>query len=658
MKPAREYRPDIDGLRAVAVVLVILFHALPDVFAGGFVGVDVFFVISGYLITSIILRETRAQTFTLQNFYARRCRRILPALIVVLAATWTIGRVALTSDDFRILGKHILGGATFTSNILLWQETGYFDISAVRKPLLHLWSLGVEEQFYLVWPPLVMLAVVRRWRPLLLSAVVLVSSLAFATVMMPARDDLVFYLLPARMWELLAGAVLVQLEWRTGEAVDSHTWRGVAHELKGVAGLLLIGIPCLVDPGFGRSRIAWLIAPVVGTVLVTSAAGARINRQVLSHPVLVLVGLFSYPLYLWHWPLLSVVTLLSERATVFQITLLKAGAVSLAFLLAWLTWRFVELPVRRFAVAPSVSRPRRNRQVLLFSACALVATSAVGWFSWDRAHTAEVAAEAGEPLLSGDTVYPGASYSRYSSAASVVLLVGDSHSSHLLSGLVPLARKHGFGVSHFGYGGCLGLPLTERLWGTVELFGRCQSSADAILRYFLRDPAVKIILFSARGELYAEGKEAGIVTAADNNTAMPTDVRQRVLHDAYADAISKAENASKRAVLALDIPELDFDPEYCLGRLSSSTRFGKQCAIERRSVDERQRNYRSVVQRLQSEYPRLTVFDPIPLLCDSVWCYAKRNGLLMYRGDNHLGVDGSRIVAKQLGEVLFAPGVK
>ena len=587
MKPTtHDYRPDIDGLRAVAVVLVILFHAVPGVVAGGFVGVDVFFVISGYLITSIILRETHAGTFTLQDFYARRCRRILPALIVVLAATWTVGRAALTSDDFRVVGKHIFGGATFTSNIVLWQETGYFDISAIRKPLLHLWSLGVEEQFYLVWPPLLMLAAVLRWRPLRLSVAVLAGSLAFAIVMTPARDALAFYMLPARMWELLAGAVLVQIEWRTATAADTRSRLGVAHELKAAAGLLLIAIPCFVDPGFGRSRIAWLVAPVAGTVLVTSAAWARINRRVLSHPVLVRVGLFSYPLYLWHWPLLSVVTLLSERATVFHIALLKAGAVSAAFLLAWLTWRFVELPVRRFAVAPAASRPRRNRQVLLASAFALSATSAVGWFSWDPARAAaNVAAEAGEPLLRGDTVYPGAAYSRYSSASSVVLLVGDSHSAHLLPGLVPLARTHGFGVSHFGVGGCLGVPMAERLWGTIELFARCQSSAQAILTHFLPDPAVKIVLFSARGELYAEGREAGIVVAADNNTALPADVRQRVLHDAYADAIRQVEDAGKRAVLALDIPELDFVPEYCLSRLSSSSLFGKQCAIGRRSVD-------------------------------------------------------------------------
>jgi hypothetical protein len=301
----------------------------------------------------------------------------------------------------------------------------------------------------------------------------------------------------------------------------------------------------------------------------------------------------------------------------------------------------------------------RTRQVLLFSACALAATSAVGWFSWDRAHAAEladVAAEAGEPLLSGDTVYPGAAYSRYSSATSVVLLVGDSHSAHLLSGLVPLARKHGYGVSHVGFGGCLGVTMAERLWGTNDLFARCQSSAQAILQRFLREPAVKIILFSARGELYAEGKEAGIVVAADNNTALPADVRLRVLHDAYADAIGRAEEAGKRAVLALDIPELDFVPEYCLSRLSSAALFGKQCAIDRRSVDERQRNYRSVVRRLQDEYPRLAVFDPIPLLCDSAWCYTKRNGLVMYSGDNHLGADGSRLVAQQLGAVLFESG--
>lgn len=159
------YREDIDGLRALAVLLVVAFHASPASMPAGFIGVDVFFVISGYLITTNILRGMEAGTFTFADFYARRCRRIIPALVVVLMATSAIGWYSLLADEFSSLGTHILAGSTFTSNILLWKEAGYFDVAAGSKPLLHLWSLGVEEQFYLLWPPLLFLGASRRRDP-------------------------------------------------------------------------------------------------------------------------------------------------------------------------------------------------------------------------------------------------------------------------------------------------------------------------------------------------------------------------------------------------------------------------------------------------------------------------------------------------------------
>jgi len=652
------YRPDIDGLRGVAVLLVVLFHAVRDVFVGGFVGVDVFFVISGYLITSIIYRESRDGRFTLQDFYARRCRRILPALVVVLAATWTLGKLTLTANDFSVMGRHLIGGATFSSNFVLLRETGYFDIAAVRKPLLHLWSLAVEEQFYLVWPVLLTLILARGWQPLLITAGILLGSLTFAIQMVPTHSDLVFYMLPSRIWELLAGALLLLWQAQRGNRREPTTNR-IAHEFRSVAGLLFIGVSCVVDSA-GRARIGWLIIAVAGTALLISADRSLINKRLLSNRSLVLVGLISYPLYLWHWPLLSLTTLLSERATLAEVSLLKAAAVAASFLLAWCTWRFVELPARRFATVAGAGRVRRNRQVLLASATVLLIAGVVGWRSFNPRleATREAIVDASEPLLNADAIFAGASYHRYSSAPAVVLLVGDSHANQYLPGLVPLAHQHGFGVSHLGFGGCLGVPLGERLWGTPEWFKRCESFADASFSFFLRDPAVKVMVFAARGELYAEGKEAGIVIAAEHNTQLPADRRERALFDAYSRAIGQAQQAGKRVVLTLDIPELDYNPEYCVGSSTMSVMADGKCVMSRRSVDERQRRYRGIVERLAREFPNLLVFDPIPLLCDSRWCYATRNGVLMYGNDNHLSVTGSRIVAERLADSVFGIAAK
>ena len=160
--PAIAYRPDIDGLRAFAVLSVVLYHAFPNILGGGFIGVDVFFVISGYLIGWIIMRDLEQERFSFLNFYARRIRRIFPALLVVLATALTIGWFALLPDEYKTLGKHVLGGAAFIDNFFLWQESGYFDISSKLKPLLHLWSLGIEEQFYIIFPLILYLSYIKK----------------------------------------------------------------------------------------------------------------------------------------------------------------------------------------------------------------------------------------------------------------------------------------------------------------------------------------------------------------------------------------------------------------------------------------------------------------------------------------------------------------
>lgn len=333
------YRPDIDGLRAVAVLSVVVFHAFPSLMPGGFIGVDIFFVISGFLISSILFGSLHRGTFSFLDFYGRRIRRIFPALLVVLLACCVFGWVALLPDEFRQLTKHIAGGAGFASNFVLWTESGYFDNAAATKPLLHLWSLGIEEQFYIVWPLLLWLA--WKLRTGLLAITVFLFVVSFACNLFYLQIDLTsdFYLPQARFWELLAGALLAHLvlRGRVTSARMSRDGLALAGALLVTAGLWLISED---DPFPGW----WALVPVVGAVLLIAAGPAAwCNRVLLSHPVMVWFGLISFPLYLWHWPLLSFARVIEGDVPAFPI---RIGAVVLAVLLSWLTYRLVEKPLR------------------------------------------------------------------------------------------------------------------------------------------------------------------------------------------------------------------------------------------------------------------------------------------------------------------------
>ncbi len=340
--PSGAYRADIDGLRGVAILSVVAFHAFPQLVRGGFVGVDVFFVISGYLISSIIYRGLSQGRFTLRAFYARRIRRIFPALIVVLMACFAAGWFSLLANEYTQLGKHIAGGAGFSSNLVLWRESGYFDPAAELKPLLHLWSLGVEEQFYIAWPLLLVLAWKRRVS--LLSLTLSVLAVSFWVSITTSRTDLVaaFYSPISRFWEIVIGGALAFGSIHYVSPREGH--RTNARNLRAFAGALLIAAAM-----FGLSRARefpgwWALLPTVGAFLVISAGpDAWLNRRVLSHRLLVLLGAISYPLYLWHWPLLSFAHIYGSTA---PSAALRVGLALSSALLAWLTYRFIERPVR------------------------------------------------------------------------------------------------------------------------------------------------------------------------------------------------------------------------------------------------------------------------------------------------------------------------
>lgn len=457
------YRPDIDGLRALAVVAVVAFHASPHAMPGGFIGVDVFFVISGYLITGLIAADLDDGQFSFAEFYARRFRRLVPALAVVLSAVWIVGWFVLLPEELSYLGKHVVAGATFTANLVLAREaTNYFDLTAETKPLLHLWSLGVEEQFYLIWPALLVGAFRYHVSIRIIMAVLFTASLLLNLTYGIGHPETAFYLLPTRFWELLLGASLVFIE-RTGPAMRS--WSLAYPDAKATIGSALIIASAFI---VNQNDVypAWLaLFPTIGAFLLLSAGQlARLNRTLFSARPVVLVGLISYPLYLWHWPLLTFARLLGTSREI------RAAVVVLSVVLAWATYRLVERPIRSISVGGRL----RYRAIGVF--CGILGMlTAIGWLTLEndgfvRRLPPEVRALGTDDFKDWSKqmrvgkcfLWPEQGPDAFDASCGViadddkerVLLWGDSHAAHLYPGLKKLLSDRQSHLSEYTASAC------------------------------------------------------------------------------------------------------------------------------------------------------------------------------------------------------------
>lgn len=385
-----EYRPEIDGLRALAVLPVILFHAGFATFGGGFVGVDVFFVISGYLITSIVLQDIRNNRFSIVHFYERRARRLLPALFLVMFACLPWAWFFLSPQDLLSFSKSLISTSGFASNLLFWSERGYFGTATELKPLIHTWSLAIEEQFYLVFPFALLFMAKKRIPGLLVLCCVFLLSMGLCIWLTPVHRDSAFFLLPTRLWELLAGSfagILLRGSGRNGVSCnpawlgiqspgerkdtspEENIWRLPHHwnRLLSSVGLLLITVSFFsydkntLFPGYAA------LAPVLGTVLIILFGGKDTEvGQLLGNKVLVSLGLISYSAYLWHQPILA----FSRHGDVKITPTASAAIVGTTFLISYFSWKYVEQPWRTQLFKPST--------VLSFSLAGLSFFSVIG----------------------------------------------------------------------------------------------------------------------------------------------------------------------------------------------------------------------------------------------------------------------------------------
>jgi peptidoglycan/LPS O-acetylase OafA/YrhL len=479
-RSAFAYRPDIDGLRAISILLVVLYHAQPWLVPGGYIGVDIFFVISGFLITRLVLGEIEAGGFSALTFYARRVRRIFPALIVVLAVTWLIGWFVLLPDAFTRLGKNIAAGVGFFSNLFQLWQTGYFAPDIAENPLVHLWSLGIEEQFYIFWPlTLLLIAASKRRRVYIFGLAA--ASFGASLLVCAGYKDWSFYSPLPRAWELLAGGLIAERQLARKEP---DAWMARHRDLLAVIGIaLILAGAFLLDkhslfPGFAA------LFPVVGAMLLIASGNSVVNRTLLSSRPMVLVGLVSYPLYLWHWPLLSYLWIIRNGVPNFLETWL---AVVVSVGLAFATYYFVELPIRR----RKDWVPRLAFGLVAIGGVGIATVAASGFdirFPPEIRDIAAIEPEDNSGLRSQCFQETATQYSDdciEKGDKPLLFLWGDSTAASLSAGMQKMATGSGFRLAHFAAAGCapvLGAGVNVRCDAANEnIFEHLQSAHPDIV---------------------------------------------------------------------------------------------------------------------------------------------------------------------------------
>jgi peptidoglycan/LPS O-acetylase OafA/YrhL len=606
-----KYRPDIDGLRAVAVLAVILFHGFPQYIQGGFVGVDIFFVISGYLISTIIYSELQTNSFSFLDFYSRRIKRIFPALLAVLFTTFFFGWFFLTPREYEILNQEIAGGAAFFSNFIFWRQSGYFDIAADKKPLLHLWSLAVEEQFYIFWPLILWVFSRLKVNLLYLTIFVLIASFGLNIFYINTDPIGAFYAPFTRFWELLIGGLLAYLSLYRLEHIQfgSHS-----RDLLSITGLacILLGVftfnKLLPFPGW------FALLPVVGaTLLIFAGPDAMINRSLLSSRVMVWIGLISYPLYLWHWPVFSLGRIYSGHAlTELQTT----GAILLSFLLAWGTFKYIESPIRR----SSKGGMWVNAMIFLMT---VVGVSAY----FVKENNGLASRFSVEPLrrnnqLTGcdnvvrDNVLYPCTFGKLD-AKRTILIYGDSHAGHLTSALNNALGSE-FKFIFLGYGGCF-LSKNEGADGDKM----CQLMWSQIRK--LREE-----------RLYA------VVHAQRWGNMDPDTLRDQMRESYKASGL-----APEKIAIVGSIPNVDLDCEIANYYIPSRK---KECPVY---ADQYLSNENFILVTKALDKPKNLLFIyPYEKLCPKASCQVISGSTANYWDDWHMSRDGALMAVTDLIDYL------
>lgn len=648
------YRPDIDGLRAVAVLAVVIFHAFPAWLPGGFVGVDIFFVISGYLITGIIASEIQAKRFSVARFYARRVLRIFPALLVVLVSCLAFGWFTLLKDEYQELGKHTLIGAAFVQNLMLWTESSYFAVPAELKVLLHLWSLGIEEQFYIFWPLLLLLAF--RLKLKLGTLVVAVGCLSFALNLYEAQRDLTadFYSPLTRVWELLVGA------WLAVRAQNAHAPTlapKLANGLSVFGGLTIALSLWLINrdlafPGY------WAVLPVFGSAcLLATGATSWLGKVIFSNRLMVWVGLLSYPLYLWHWPLLTFAKILENGTPKFTARLLLVG---LAVVLAWLTYRLVERPLR-------FNNVHRRLIVWLLSGsmCVIAATGYLidrndGFSSrqvvLENLDTADYVLSDFNPagpcvdLAPGDFLTPFCQQRSAVNANKTIVVWGDSSAMAWSPVLETIAKQNNYTLLRIAMLSCppiVGAGKVSFTYAPVRLYCVESISQQKVLDYLLEMKPDMVVVIAAWNQYSGDPARELLLDRRQDLKAASASTTKQVLEHNLPDTLRQLSEVSKVLVFK-SWPILTSMPNT---RMISRLGISKHEAIVPQAEFEKETQFiNQIFDSLAA--PQLRFFSPAEKVCDGVVCHSERFGVRFYSDFYHITPRGSLSFKDELQKVI------
>lgn len=641
--------PHVDGLRAVAIATVVVFHAFPNLLPGGYVGVDVFFVISGFLITRLILAEMQAGTFSLPVFFARRVRRLLPAATVTIAAVLVAGALLLSPETYRETGRSAVAAALMFANFLFYRTAGYFSAPPDEKPLLHTWSLSVEDQFYLTWPLLLLLLAPRLSRVALgaLTALLLAASLAYAEVKLSANPDAAFYLLLPRAWELLAGCLLAIV------AANVSPGRGLAEVLAVVGLAAIVASAVLLTPA---SRFPGLSAlpSVAGTLLLIAAglgAGdgkpAPLVVRALAWRPVVFLGLISYSLYLWHWPILSLAQFALSRHLAVIETL---SAVALAVVAAVLSWRYVEKPFR--VHGPLASREAWRTLLVGGAVMGSIALTGgairaldglpqrfdgqVGKVYEDIAHGNPLrsACDGSENAFVRDDICNfgrpkpiGSSYE--------VAVFGDSNADHLVPMLTKWAAAQGVSGRQVTNSACA--PLFDVVVKTRSERDQraCTTYHDVARRFVDANPGLKLVVLSGVWANYH-----GNIDWRSDGARVPAGMPQ--LADALARSVAFFRSRGIRVHIVAQIPHFKVMPSRCTVRALTAGKDVAACGRPTKEVKAVLAASNRAIAAVAAGDPGVTVTWPVDILCGPDWCSPMKDGVYLYRDSVHLNAAGSR----------------
>jgi len=667
-----KYRSDIDGLRAIAVLSVLFYHLDFSLFSGGFSGVDVFFVISGYLITSIIAKELDIGQFSFASFYERRIRRILPAYFFLLICT-TLGSFLIYTPETMVqYGRAMRYTLVFISNLLFAREVNYFDTSFNNSPLLHTWTLSVEEQFYLIWPILLMLSWKylsrRKFTPLLIS--LLLCSFIASEILLFTLPKLSFYMLYSRTWEFGAGALLA-----LSILPRLHSKKKV--EFFSFLGLILLGLSFVGLNDTVRFPGLYAAFSVVGTTLIIST-GQGLHKgyvhRFLSFKPLVFIGLISYSLYLWHWPLITYAKYyLSRNLSLYESFLI----IITSLLTATFSYKFIETPLRKTRKSPGKPKKKASKKIFLLVAVIIVAfvklattIEKTGGFPARFPEIHQTDLYSVNPLRKdchlsqSETIPENREICSRNYGKKKALIWGDSHADHYSLALDDWARKNSISLRQITKSACVPLAGDFDIYllkenKHYEKYTSCSVFNKNILHLIDQD-SIDIIVISGRWSGYLpEETEPGLYLL-DNTHPTPSQANtEAIFKENFSQMINTLVKKQKEVILLGQVPPFTKNPAECFYKnitpirnfLQSRSDTNSQCYLTREKA-EREVEKANIFFRQLAEMDGVQFFNPLDRICDKNSCSALQEGKILYRDKHHLNNAGSIFLRKSLAEKI------